>query len=230
LVQQVRCTFSGWREARPAGVPPAVGLTGAGPEAQPHTSLVGHGHTFWQCDLRNRKKATNCFTNRHKCRAVQHTQRAQCPSYRRPARPIGPNNALQHATATGNNRRVCPGSRAPSTRGSASDPLPLMGVQRAAVRGPRAVSCCFTSAICFSCEATKARAFGRSVEPIPWSEVKRKRFSPVGSRSVGLAAGLSSPLLCAPAWRRAHLLGCSTSPRLAACPPAACCSARQRPV
>ena len=50
-------------------------------------------------------------------------------------------------------------------------------------------------------------------------EVKRKRFSPVGSRSVDLVTGLSSPLLCAPARRPAHLLGCSTSPRLAACLP-----------
>jgi hypothetical protein len=40
-------------------------------------------------------------------------------------------------------------------------------------------------------------------------------------RSVDLAGGLSSPLLCAPARRPAHLLGCSASHRLAACP-AAC--------
>ena len=38
--------------------------------------------------------------------------------------------------------------------------------------------------------------------------------------------GLSSPLLCAPACRPAHLLVCSASPRLAACP--AACSARHR--
>jgi hypothetical protein len=30
-------------------------------------------------------------------------------------------------------------------------------------------------------------------------------------RPAGLVGGLSSPLLCAPAWRPAHLLGCSTS-------------------
>jgi hypothetical protein len=57
-------------------------------------------------------------------------------------------------------------------------------------------------------------------------EVNRKRFPPVGSRSVDLVAGLSSPLLCAPAWRPAHLLGCSTLPRPAACLAAAsasCC-------
>jgi hypothetical protein len=36
-------------------------------------------------------------------------------------------------------------------------------------------------------------------------------------RSVDLAGGLSSPLLCAPARRPAHLLGCSASPRLVAC-------------
>jgi hypothetical protein len=48
-------------------------------------------------------------------------------------------------------------------------------------------------------------------------EVKRKRFSPVGPRSVDLVTGLSSPLLCAPARRPAHLLGCSASPRRAAC-------------
>jgi hypothetical protein len=39
----------------------------------------------------------------------------------------------------------------------------------------------------------------------------------VGSRSADLVTGLSSPLLCAPARRPAHLLGCSASPRLAAC-------------
>jgi hypothetical protein len=44
-------------------------------------------------------------------------------------------------------------------------------------------------------------------------ELKRK--PPL--RSVNLVKGLPSPLLCAPAWRPAHLLGCSTSPRLAAC-------------
>jgi hypothetical protein len=51
-------------------------------------------------------------------------------------------------------------------------------------------------------------------------EVKRKRFPPMGSRSVDLVKGLSSPLLCAPAARRpAHLLGCSAclaSPQLLA--------------
>jgi hypothetical protein len=36
-------------------------------------------------------------------------------------------------------------------------------------------------------------------------------------RSADLVKGLSSPLLCAPARRPAHLLGCLTSPRLAAC-------------
>jgi hypothetical protein len=41
-------------------------------------------------------------------------------------------------------------------------------------------------------------------------ELRRKR--PV--RSVGLVKGLSSPLLCAPAWRPAHLLGYLASPRL----------------
>ena len=45
-------------------------------------------------------------------------------------------------------------------------------------------------------------------------------------RSANLVKGLSSPLLCAPACRPAHLLGCSASPRLAAC--LAACSARHR--
>jgi hypothetical protein len=45
------------------------------------------------------------------------------------------------------------------------------------------------------------------------------------TKSVDLVRGLSSPLLCAPARRPAHLLGCSASPRLDACP--AACSARR---
>ena len=44
-------------------------------------------------------------------------------------------------------------------------------------------------------------------------ELKRK--PPL--RSADLVKGLSSPLLCAPAWRPAHLLGYLASPRLAAC-------------
>jgi hypothetical protein len=47
----------------------------------------------------------------------------------------------------------------------------------------------------------------------------RERFSLMGSRSVDLVKGLSSPLLCAPARRPAHLLGCSAglaSPQLLA--------------
>ena len=67
----------------------------------------------------------------------------------------------------------------------------------------------------------------------------RERFSLMGSRSVDLDKGLSSPLLCVPARRPAHLLGCSaflaspqlllsclrrgtTRPRL--CTPVACTS------
>jgi hypothetical protein len=50
------------------------------------------------------------------------------------------------------------------------------------------------------------------------STVRRNFLIP---KSVDLVRGLSSPLLCAPARRPAHLLGCSTSPRLTACP-AAC--------
>jgi hypothetical protein len=44
---------------------------------------------------------------------------------------------------------------------------------------------------------------------------EHKRNPPL--RSANPVKGLSSPLLCAPARRPAHLLGCSTSPRLAAC-------------
>jgi hypothetical protein len=44
---------------------------------------------------------------------------------------------------------------------------------------------------------------------------EHKRKPPL--RSANPVKGLSSPLLCAPARRPAHLLGCSTSPRLAAC-------------
>jgi hypothetical protein len=54
--------------------------------------------------------------------------------------------------------------------------------------------------------------------PIPL-EVSRGRFPLMGSRSVGLDKGLSSPLLCTPARRPAHLLGCSAclaSPQLLA--------------
>jgi hypothetical protein len=51
-------------------------------------------------------------------------------------------------------------------------------------------------------------------------EGKRERFSSRGLRSVNPVTGLSSPLLCAPACRPAHLLDCSASPRLAACPAA----------
>jgi hypothetical protein len=42
----------------PAGVPLAVGPTGAGLDAWPYISLVGHGQTLWQFDLRNRKLQT----------------------------------------------------------------------------------------------------------------------------------------------------------------------------
>jgi hypothetical protein len=47
----------------------------------------------------------------------------------------------------------------------------------------------------------------------------RERFSLMGSRSADLVKGLSSPLLCAPAWRPAHLLDYLASPRLGCLPP-----------
>ena len=111
--------------------------------------------------------------------------------------------------------------------------LPLMGDTAGGFIGPTSCSCSLIEKdkrYRFY-DSTKTRrgslfeggplsSFQDSFEKVPSTQTQ----TPL--RSVDLVKGLSSPLLCAPAWRPAHLLGCSTSPRLAAC--LAACSARHR--
>jgi hypothetical protein len=106
--------------------------------------------------------------------------------------------------------------------------LPLMGEQlRGRKRPTHTVSMLYYKRFAFVTEAELELLEGPLKDAFPNPlEVNRKRFPPVGSRSADLVAGLSSPLLCAPAWWPAHLLGCSTWPRPAAClaaTSASCC-------
>jgi hypothetical protein len=73
--------------------------------------------------------------------ARPHHLRADAPKAEDAPR-LTPNNPLVNPLhrATGTIGGYARDPKAPSTRGSASDSLPIMGVQYAAVRGPRAVS------------------------------------------------------------------------------------------
>jgi hypothetical protein len=124
-----------------------------------------------------------------------------------------------------------------AARGALVRPPPAYGKrQKNAARGRRAVLCASLlrparllersmdrqAAVSSKIAKRDDRAstnLASSGTPIPLN-ASRERFSLTGSRSVDLIKGLSSPLLCAPARRPAHLLGYLASPRLGCSAPA----------
>jgi hypothetical protein len=132
-------------------------------------------------------------------------------------------NPLQGATeieAAGN-----PENQVRTTRGRFRSTSRVWGVNRQAYGAWLLFSSAYIlkdrhSRLCQTSLAFYLRLKSRS----PKRSTARRNY-PI-SKSVDLARGLSSPLLCAPACRPAHLLVCSASPHLAACPAAR--SARRR--
>ena len=105
------------------------------------------------------------------------------------------------AEGHGEDRRVTRKTRSAIHSGALPIVLPLTGSQQAGLRGPAANAVRFTPNL-GARDSTSTRLSKSISKTHPLKDPpggKRERFSSRGLRSANLVAGLSSPLLCAPA-------------------------------
>jgi hypothetical protein len=125
-------------------------------------------------------------------------------------RPQIANSALRHAARYGGDRRATRKTRSAIHWGALPICLPLTGYQQASVRGSAANAVCFTLYARLKALAKSTRrGYTKMLKKAPAEtplEVSVNAPLQGGFDPLTSSQGLSSPLLCAPACRPAHLL------------------------